>query len=122
MQLTNRVMTADHTLRGQQLRKDQMVYLIRGAANRDPERFPDPDRLDVRRGAQGHVAFGSGIHYCIGAALARAEGEIALGAIFDRMPDLALDPDRPVTWRADNLQFRGLGQLPLRFTPTPARR
>lgn len=121
VQLTNRVMTADHTLRGKLLRKDQMVYLIRGAANRDPERFPDPDRFDVRRTTQGHVAFGSGIHYCIGAALARAEGEIAFGAIFDRLPDLALDRDRPVAWRADNLQFRGLGQLPLRFTPTPVR-
>jgi cytochrome P450 len=121
VQLTNRVMTADHTLRGKQLRKNQMVYLIRGAANRDPERFPDPDRFDVRRSTQGHVAFGSGIHYCIGAALARAEGEIAFGAMFDRMPDLALDRDQPVTWRADNLQFRGLGRLPLRFTPTAVR-
>lgn len=121
VQLTNRVMTADHTLRDQLLRKDQMVYLIRGAANRDPERFPDPERFDLRRSTQGHVAFGSGIHYCLGAALARSEGEIALGAIFDRLPGLALDPDRPVTWRADNLQFRGLGQLPLTFIPTPAR-
>jgi cytochrome P450 len=121
VQLTNRVMTADHTLRGKQLRKDQMVYLIRGAANRDAERFPEPERFDVRRSTQGHVAFGSGIHYCIGAALARAEGEIAFGAMFDRMPDVALDRDRPVIWRADNLQFRGLGQLPLAFTPTPAR-
>lgn len=121
VQLTNRVLTADHELRGKLLRKGQMVYLIRGAANRDPERFPDPDRFDVRRNAQGHVAFGAGIHYCIGAALARVEGAIAFGAIFDRMPELALDPAHPVKWRADNLQFRGLEQLHVTFRPTEPR-
>jgi hypothetical protein len=121
VQLTNRVLTADHELRGQHLRKGQMVYLIRGAANRDPERFPDPDRFDVRRSTQGHVAFGSGIHYCIGAALARAEGDVALGLIFDRMPNLRLDERHPVTYRGDNLQFRGLASLHVRFDPTPPR-
>jgi cytochrome P450 len=121
VQLTNRVLTSDHTLRGCLLRKGQMVYLIRGAANRDPARFPEPDRFDVRRSTQGHVAFGSGIHYCIGAALARAEGDLAFGAVFDRMPQLRLDAERPVQWRADNLQFRGLARLPVCFEPTPAR-
>lgn len=121
VQLTNRVLTADHELRGKRLRKGQMVYLIRGAANRDPERFPDPDRFDVRRATQGHVAFGSGIHYCIGAALARAEGDIAFGLVFDRMPNLRLDAAAPVRYRADNLQFRGLLSLHVRFDPTPAR-
>ena len=121
VQLTNRVLTCDHELRGKLLRKGQMVYLIRGAANRDPERFPDPDRFDVKRSTQGHVAFGSGIHYCIGAALARAEGQLAFGAVFDRLPGIRLDPDQPVQWRADNLQFRGLACLPIRFEPSPPR-
>jgi hypothetical protein len=121
VQLTNRVLTADHTLRGKLLRRGQMVYLIRGAANRDPHRFPDPDRFDVRRNTQGHVAFGSGIHYCIGAALARAEGQLAFGAVFDRLPGLRLDEGKPVQWRADNLQFRGLATLPVVFEPTAPR-
>ncbi len=121
VQLTNRVLTADHELRGKTLRKGQMVYLIRGAANRDPERFPDPDRFDLRRNTQGHVAFGSGIHYCIGAALARAEGQLAFAAVFDRMPGIALDPAKEVKWRADNLQFRGMALLPVVFQPTPVR-
>lgn len=121
VQLTNRVLTSDHTLRGKAMRKGQMVYLIRGAANRDPDRFPDPDRFDVRRSTQGHVAFGSGIHYCIGAALARAEGDVSLGLIFDRLPNLRIDTSKPLTYRADNLQFRGLASLPLCFDATAPR-
>jgi cytochrome P450 len=121
VQLTNRVLTEDTELRGKRLGEGQMAYLIRGAANRDPERFPDPDRFDIRRETRGHVAFGAGIHYCIGAALARVEGEIAFQAVFDRLPGLRLAAGDAVAWRADNLQFRGLGRFALEFEPTPRR-
>lgn len=113
VQLTNRVLTRDVELHGQRMPKDSLVYLIRGAANRDSARFPQPDRLDLERDTRGHVAFGSGIHYCIGAALARREGEISFRRLFQRYPGIRLDPDRPITWRADSLQFRGLQSLPV---------
>lgn len=115
VQLTNRVLTRDVTLHGQRMPAGSLVYLIRGAANRDPGRFPDPDRLDLERDARGHVAFGSGIHYCIGAALARREGELSFRRLFQRFPGIELDPGRPVTWRADSLQFRGLQSLPVKL-------
>ena len=72
----------------------EWVLCVTSSANRDPDRFPDPDRLDVGRDAGGHVAFGHGIHYCLGAPLARLEGEIAFGALLSRFPamSLAVDP------------------------------
>lgn len=115
VQLTHRRATQDIELRGQLIRENDILYLIRGAANRDPEQFPDPDRLDVGRKDTGHVAFGAGVHYCIGAALARMEGELALRAVLRRCPGLRLDPDRTHSWRADSLQFRGLRSLPVLF-------
>ncbi|MCR6488734.1 cytochrome P450 [Amycolatopsis sp. OK19-0408] len=84
-------------------------------ANRDPERFPDPDRLDVTRPAAGHLAFGHGIHHCVGAPLARLEAEIAIGALLARFPALRLsaDPDT-LRWRASTL-MHGLESLPVRL-------
>lgn len=115
VQLTNRVLTRDVELHGVHMSRGSLVYLIRGAANRDPERFPEPDRLDLNRDTRGHVAFGSGIHYCIGAALARREGELSFRRLFQRFPGIRLDPERVVTWRADSLQFRGLQSLPVQL-------
>ncbi len=116
VQLTNRVLTEDTELRGVRMRRGQLVYLIRGAANRDPDAFEDPDRFDIHRENRKHVGYGAGIHYCIGATLARAEGELALYAVLDRLPNLRLaDGENSVVWRADNLQFRGLRSLRLRF-------
>ena len=86
------------------------------AADRDPARFPDPDVFDLARDATGHLAFGSGIHHCLGAALARIEAEAAFTAVATRMPGLALVGDRP-TWRAHAV-LRGLEALPVTFTPT----
>ena len=84
-------------------------------ANRDAERFPEPDRLDITRAAGGHLAFGHGIHYCVGAPLARLEAEIALGGLLARFPDLALDakPDELV-YRRSSL-VHGLEALPVRL-------
>jgi cytochrome P450 len=67
-----------------------------GAANRDPEHFPDPDRYDITRANAGdHISFGSGKHFCLGAALARAEVQVTAERLLQRFPELRLDPDRP---------------------------
>lgn len=112
VQLTHRLVTRDVELHGTTVREGQLVYLVRGAANRDPAHFRDPDRLDVTRTETGHVALGTGVHFCIGAGLARLEGVCVLRELLSRAPDLALDERRPYRWRADNLQFRGLATLP----------
>jgi hypothetical protein len=88
-----------------------------GAANRDPERFPDPDRLDVVRKDNRHLAFGWAAHFCFGAALARLEGQIAFETILRRLPSLELAPDVSLTWR-HNLGLRGLTALPVLFGKT----
>ncbi|MER6623336.1 cytochrome P450 [Streptomyces sp. NPDC000931] len=89
--LTNvRIAGGPTSLAGVEIRKGQPVLLSLGAANRDPERFPDPDTLDVTRSAAGHLAFGYGIHHCMGAPLARMEGAIAIGRLLERFPRLRL--------------------------------
>jgi cytochrome P450 len=117
VQLTHRLVTRDIELHGQQIDRGQLVYLVRGSANRDPSKFADPDRIDIRRSTAGHVALGTGIHYCIGAGLAKLEGALALSELTTRAPNLALVEDRPHRWRADNLQFRGLATLPATLDP-----
>ena len=86
------------------------------AANRDPERFPDPDRLDITRKDNRHLAFGWASHFCFGAPLARMEGQIALETLLRRFSNLVLEP-APLVWRT-NLGLRGLVALPLRFDLT----
>ena len=93
----------------------EWVLCVTSSANRDPARFPDADRLDVGRDAAGHVGFGHGIHYCLGAPLARLEGEVAFGALLSRFPALSLAAD-PATlrWRQSSL-IHGLEALPVRL-------
>ncbi|MFI1796480.1 cytochrome P450 [Streptomyces sp. NPDC020379] len=92
-----------------------LVLPVLADADRDPARFPEPDRFDIRRDARGHVAFGHGIHYCLGAPLARLEARIAIGALLDRFPDLALDAHpASLAWR-QGLLIRGPERLPVRF-------
>lgn len=92
----------------------EWVLCVTSSANRDPGRFPDADRLDVGRDAGGHVAFGHGIHYCLGAPLARLEGEVAFGALLSRFPRLSLAADlAALRWRPSSL-IRGLETLPVR--------
>ena len=93
----------------------EIVLVSLGSANHDPSRFDDADRLDVGRAAQGHLAFGHGIHYCVGAPLARLEGEIAFRKLLTRFPSLALggEPEQ-LRWRESSL-IRGLERLPVQL-------
>ncbi|NUP19208.1 MAG: cytochrome P450 [Streptomyces sp.] len=95
------------------------VLLSLSAADRDPARFPDPDRLDLGRDASGHLALGHGIHYCLGAPLARAETEIALAALLERYPDIGLADDAGPRWRR-SLRARGLLALPVSYSSSDA--
>jgi len=113
-QHTARLAPADVELGGKQIRKRQAVIAVMGAANRDPERFPDPDRLDLSRADNRHLAFGWAAHFCFGAALARMEGQIAFETLLRRLPNLQLDPTARLVWR-DNLGLRGLTSLPVYF-------
>ena len=112
-QHTARLAPDDVELGGKTIRKRQAVIAVMGAANRDPERFPDPDRLDICRQDNRHVAFAWASHFCFGAPLARIEGQIAFATVLRRMPDLKMAPC-PVTWR-ENLGLRGLTALPVTF-------
>jgi len=111
----------DLEIGGVRIPRGDMVLLAIAAADRDPDRFPDPDRLDVGAADPGHLAFGHGIHYCLGAPLARLEGQVAFTALLARLPDLALDiPEDQLRWTGGGV-LRGLRQLPVTFTPSPAR-
>ena len=112
-QHTARLAPEDTILGGRRIRKRQAVIAVMAAGNRDPERFPDPDRLDITRADNRHLAFGWAAHFCFGAPLARIEGRIAFEVILRRMPDLALEP-APLVWRT-NLGLRGLKTLPVTF-------
>ena len=112
-QHTARLAPTDIELGGRLIRKSQAVIAVMGAANRDPERFSDPDRLDLAREDNRHVAFGWASHFCFGAPLARIEGQIAFATLLRRMPGLRLQPG-PITWR-QNLGLRGLTALRVAF-------
>ena len=113
IQYTSRLAPDDVQMGGKTIRKGQAVFAMMGAANRDPERFPDPDRLDICRQDNRHLAFAWAAHFCFGAPLARLEGEIAFETVLQRMPNLRLEPGQ-VIWR-ENLAFRGLTALPVTF-------
>ncbi|QXJ23501.1 cytochrome P450 [Actinomadura graeca] len=116
VQLTLRAALRDTELDGTPIERGRLILLLTGAANRDPAAFEDPDRLDLLRYAGGrdtprHLSFGHGIHYCLGAPLARLEGQIALRKLFER--DVALTGE-PLDYR-ENLVLRGLRSLPVTF-------
>jgi pimeloyl-[acyl-carrier protein] synthase len=112
-QHTTRIPQQDVRLGDKDISSGQSIIAVLGAANRDPERFPDPDRFDIARKDNKHLAFGAGPHYCFGAPLGRLEASIAFSILLARISDFRLAPDR-FAWR-DNLGLRGLNNLPILF-------
>jgi cytochrome P450 len=110
-QATFRSVAEDVHLRGQHLRRGDPVLLMLGAANRDQAEFHEPDRLDITRSPNRHMAFSTGPHFCLGAPLARLEGQVAIQRIIDRFPEIRLS-DEALTWRP-NVFLRGVESLPV---------
>jgi cytochrome P450 len=108
-----RVVRAEHEVGGKLLRTGDRVFAIINAANRDESQFPEPDALDIARTPNRHLTFGQGIHFCLGAQLARLEARIALPLLFERFPDITLGCTEPV-WH-DALIMRGLKSFPVRL-------
>jgi hypothetical protein len=111
VQVTDRVVTEDLDFRGHAFRRGQLAVCLLGAANHDPARFPEPERLDVTRADRGHLAFGLGPHVCLGAPLARLEAEVALAGLLRRFPHFH-GPGEPPARRA-SIVLRGPASLPL---------
>jgi cytochrome P450 len=112
-QVIKRLAREDVDIGGKTISRGQAVLLLLGAANRDPERFAEPDRLDLRRPDNRHLAFAPGPHYCLGAALGRLEGQVAFATLLQRFPTLRL-ADASLQWQR-NLVIRGLKALPVEF-------
>lgn len=112
-QYTTRLAPEDVEIGGKLIRKGQATIVIMAAANRDPERFIEPDRIDIRRADNRHLSFGWAAHFCFGSPLARIEGQEAFEALLRRLPELALESG-PLSWRR-NLGLRGLESLPITF-------
>ena len=102
---------------GESFQKGELIVALIGAANRDPEVFPDPDRLDVTRERLKPLSFGGGIHFCIGAQLARIEAEVVFSTLLRRMPDLKLVNSGAPKWR-ESFTLRGLTTLPVTWSAT----
>jgi cytochrome P450 len=113
VQRTARITSTEVTIGGRTIPRGEMVMPFIGAADRDPAQFPDPDRLDLGRADNRHIAFGWGIHFCLGAPLARVEGQIAIDTLVRRLPRLALVGDEPE--HRQSLTLRGLTALPVTF-------
>ncbi|MGZ2358116.1 cytochrome P450 [Streptomyces sp. 372A] len=109
-----RVVAEDLEIGGRTLREGELVYLFLAATNRDPERFEDPDRLDLTRPGNRHLSFGHGPHFCLGGPLARLQTEVAVGTLVRRLPGLRLAEGAEPDWRPNPLQRR-LQALPLTY-------
>jgi cytochrome P450 len=113
VQSTTRRALADVEIGGAQIASGTGCFVILAAANHDPAQFPDPDRFDITREPRDHVAFGEGIHFCLGAPLARLEGAVAIGETLRRFPGLRLkDPSAPLVYKGSYF-LRGLESLPM---------
>lgn len=113
VQMTARTALEPVEVGGKTIEKGQQAIIVLAAANRDPEPFADPDRLDITRKDNPHIAFSHGIHYCVGAPLARAEAQIVFSSLLRRMPNLRL-PTEELEWR-EMVTLRGLKALPVDF-------
>ena len=111
IQLISRTVLEEMAYQGHTLRQGQVVGFLIGAANRDAAQFKQPNQLDLTRRNNAHLAFGHGIHYCLGAPLARLEGQIAINTLLQRLPTLTLDTET-LTYQ-DNFVFRGLETFPV---------
>jgi cytochrome P450 len=109
VQMAGRIADREREVQGVALKPGQPLVVMLGAANRDPDAFPDPDRFDITRQADPHVAFAHGMHFCLGAALARAEMQVVLPRVFERFPRLQLGPN-DIEWQP-TLDFRGPTRL-----------
>jgi len=118
--ITARIATTDVEVGGQLIRKGEQLAVSIAAANRDPDQFTEPNRLDVARTENRHLAFAAGAHFCLGASLARHEARAAITTLVRRFPDLHLVGDEP-EWR-EHFVVRGLKELRVGFTPESARR
>jgi len=116
IQLTSRVATEAVAIGNVSIAPEEDALILIAAANRDPAVFPDPERLDITRQDNRHLSFSTGLHYCLGAALARVEGQVAIETLVRRYPDMRL-VDGEVRWR-DSVTLRGLHALPLQLDPT----
>jgi cytochrome P450 len=113
-----RVALQDVELGGQQIRQGERVIAYIASANRDEAKYPDSERFDITRAPGQLISFGHGIHFCLGAPLARLEGRVALGALLERLADLRIDPQATLELTPNQVVF-GLKSLPLLFTPRP---
>jgi cytochrome P450 PksS len=115
---TERYAREDVTFAGVTIQRGDMVFAVLGSANRDEREFPNPDSLDITREPNKHLSFGFGTHFCLGASLARLEGQIAIGTLLRLIPDLRLDVGpHGLRWRP-GLLLRGLESLPVTFGRT----
>jgi cytochrome P450 len=112
-----RVVQVEHEMRGKTLKAGDRMFVMLSAANRDPEAYPDPDRLDIERDGVPHLSFGFGMHICLGFPLARLEGQIALPAVLKRWRRIELAvPEAHLEW-LNSMVFRGMKAMPLRVAP-----
>jgi pimeloyl-[acyl-carrier protein] synthase len=114
VQFTGRCATEDVEIKGKLIKKGDKVLLGLGAGNHDPNQFSHPEKLDITRQENRHLAFADGIHYCLGAVLARAQAQIAINTLIQNFSDLKLNTDK-LAWRK-NIYLRGLISLPVTFT------
>lgn len=113
VQMTARTALEDMEIGGKEITKGQQIVIVLAAANRDPAQFAHPDRFDIAREENPHIAFSQGIHYCLGAPLARGEAQIVINTLLHRMPHLRLATEE-LEWR-DTVTIRGLKALPVVF-------
>ncbi len=113
VQIISRTAIEPVEMDGKTIQKGDKVNLLLGAANRDPEKFPEPDRLSWNRQESSRLPFGSGIHYCLGAELARVQGQVALSSLIQRLPQLQLNPEK--IERRKNIVLRGFKVLSVTF-------